>query len=98
MQRETMTEKLSNLLAKRLRVLLHLLKDHAHGWVAHNLLYLRISHGSFLHLLRTVIPHCLTDHTALHALCGFLKATKTDDDKKSQLINMQQIWMSLNTP
>lgn len=59
--------KLSNLLAKGLWVLLHLLKDHTHGWVRHNLLHLWISHGPFLHFLRAVIPHGLTYHAALNA-------------------------------
>lgn len=80
-----MAQKLANLLAKRLRVLLHLLEDHAHGRVTHNLLHLGISHGPFLHFLRTVVPHGLTDHAALHAFCGFLKA----EGEKKNLIMTQ---------
>lgn len=65
---------LPNLLAKCLRVLLHLFKDHAHGGIAYNLLDLRVSHGPPLHLLRTVIPGVLTDHTTLNSFSGFLRA------------------------
>lgn len=71
--RNKVKPKLPNILAKCLRVLLHLFKDHAHCGIAHNLLHLRVSHGPPLHLLWTVIPGVLTDHAALNSFSGFLK-------------------------
>lgn len=75
--------KWADLLAERLRVLLHLLEDHAHGWVTHNLLHLGIGHCPFLHFLRSVIPRGLADHTALQAFCGLLKMEKTNKEKEN---------------
>lgn len=77
-----------NLLAKCLRVLLHLFEDHAHGGVAYNLLHLKVIHGPPLHLLWTVIPGILTDHTALNSFSGFLKAAGRK--KKKTTVNPQK--------
>lgn len=60
---------------------MHLLQDHAHGWVRHYLLHLGISHCPFLNFFRAVVPHGLIDHTALHAFCGFLKGEKAQELK-----------------
>lgn len=62
------------LLAEGLWVFLHLLQDHAHGRVTHDLLHLWIGHGPPFHVLWIIIPHGLTHHAALHPLCGLLHA------------------------
>lgn len=83
--------KSADLLAKRLRVLLHLLQDQAHGWVGHDLLHLRISHSSFLHLLGAVVPHGLTDHAPLYAFRCFLRVMTSDEDQNESL--QRYIWL-----
>lgn len=74
--------KSADVLAECLRILLHLFEDHTHGRVGHNLLDLRVSHGSFLHLLWGVVPRGLADHAALHTFCGFLKVNRAEDDER----------------
>ena len=41
--------------AECLRVLLHLFQDEPHGWVTHDLLHLRVSHGLSLHIFGAVV-------------------------------------------
>lgn len=59
-------------LAEGLGVLLHLLEDEAHGWVAHDVLHLGVGHGAALHLLGRVLPVVLRQQAPLVALGGLL--------------------------